>query len=566
MRLVLRNYLYSLKEDKELDRICVEMLEDMGMTVHASAQKGVRQYGVDVLAHGSLPGCDENKVYALVIKCKDIERDDFYKAKTGVLDSIKEALSVFSQSHLPIECQKLPIVVCVVCGGEIKGEVRGNLSALEKELLDWYKATKGNVLEFEEWTGDKLASMLVNSLQNSNLLINGNKRLLFRALALAQEPQESYKAFREFVNQILVFSAEAKNALRLKALREVNLALAMLIHECEDNEVRNLEVAWLSSEYAYLREWEYVQRCKTADNFDKKFDSALEDVARMYCRVAEAYVDRISIFAKERYGFTLAVNGSNELDVILRFYDVLGRISSFGLYILENHGKFCSRDGNVVDAKRFGAILKKILELMMYMATGNPVAATPILDSHSFAISSCFCFLCRNGAKKFVGEWLEILVAGVAALFSQKHGYPVSGLAYKELLEHLYAPLADKKVEELFNASELIPVLAVSAIKLGRIDVYNRIRELAMSLPRKVNYQIWFLDDDSEKEFYCGNQLCGSQLCSLNIENRDGLIDILEKEVSASPIKLSCAETAHAGLLYIGCRHYGFPLPGNIWA
>ena len=133
-------------------------------------------------------------------------------------------------------------------------------------------------------------------------------------------------------------------------------------------------------------------------------------------------------------------------------------------------------------------------------------------------------------------------------------------------MEHLYAPLADKNVEELFNASELIPALALSAIKLDRIDVYNRIRERAMSLPHKVNYQIWFLDDDSEKEFYCGNQLCGSQLCSLNIENKDGLIDILENEVLASPIKLSCAETAHAGLLYIGCRLYGFPLPGNIWA
>ena len=473
-------------------------------------------------------------------------------------------MNVYIRNLLPDECRALPLVVCVVCGGEIKFEVRGDLVALTERELNCHRQRGVNV-ECEEWTGDKLASMLVNSLQNSNLLVGGNKRLLFRALALAQEPEGSYRAFREFVNQILDFSKETKNALRLKILREVNLALAMLIHECEDNEVCNLEVAWLSSEYVYLREWEYVQQCKAEDKFERKFDSAIEDAARMYCKVAEAYIDRVSIFAKERHGFTLAVNGSNELDVILKFYDVLGRISSFGLYILENQGKFCSKDGNAVDVKRFAAIRKKILDLMMYMVTGNSVAVTPILDSHAFAIATSLRYLYLNGAKEFIGKWLEILVAGINVLFRQRFGYPVSGLGYKDLLEHIYAPLEGKRIEDMLNASELIPTLALSAITMGRCDVYDKIRELVMTLHHKINYQMWFLDDDSEKEFYCGNQYCGSQLCSLNIENRDGLVAMIEAEGKVSPVKLSCIGTSHSGLLYIGCRHYGFPLPGNIW-
>lgn len=564
MRLVLRNYLSSLKEDGELDKICVEMLEDLGLTVHASAQKGTRQYGVDVLAHGRLPGCDEDKVYALIIKCENIDRGEFDKEKTGVAASIKECLNVYAQNLLPFECQTLPLVVCIVCGGEIKFDVRADLSALTTREFSWYRNRHGYKLECEEWTGDKLASMLVNSLQNSNLLVNGDKRLLFRALALADASQESFRAFREFVDRILDFSRVSRKALRLKALREVNLALAMLIHECEHQDVRNLDAAWMSSEYVYLREWEYVQRCNCEKCFDKKFDSSIEDAARMYCKVGEAYIDRVSIFARERYGFTLAVDGNDELDVILRFYDVLGRVASFGMYVLESDGRFCSRDGKPVDEARFSEMRSKVLDLLTNLLTGNSVAATPILDSHSFAITLCLKFLCLNGAKKFAGDWMEILVAGIGVLFGQGYGYPVTGLGYKDLLEHLHGSIDGRGVEELVKASELIPALALAAIKMNRDDIYDNVCKLAMSLSHKINYQAWFFDEDGEKSFYCGHNLRGSQLCSLSIENKEDLVGIIKAEAQASPVRLSCIGTLHSGLLYIGCRHHGFPLPGNL--
>lgn len=565
MRLVLRNYLYSLKEDGELDKICVEMLEDMGLTVHSSAQKGTRQYGVDVLAHGIMLDDDTEKVYALIIKCKDIDRVEFERERTGVRASIKECLEVYTKNCLPEKCRSLPIVLCIVCGGEIKFEVRENLTALVKDEFDWYRKRHGSNLECEEWTGDKLASMLQNSLQNSNLLVNGDKRLFFRSLSLAQEPQESFRAFKVFVNQILDFKRIKQKTHRLKVLREVNLSLAMLIHECADDEVKNYEAAWLSAEYVYLKEWEYIRKCKEENEYDGKFDSALVDVARMYCKVAEAYIDRINIFAKERYGFSLAVDGSDELDVVLKFYDVLGKVSSFGLYLLECKGVFCVCDGGDSVEDRFRDVRGKVLGIILNMLTHNPIAAKPILDSQSRSIICTIRYLLLEGKKNVVFEWLETLVSEIRYSFNQGYGYIVNDVGYEDLLEHLHAPIMDKKVEEMLKSSELLPSLAIVALRIERMDIYDDICELVMSLSRKIDYQMWFLDEESEKDFYSGNYLCGSQLCSLNIEDYEDFIATIEAERSASPINLSCNGTQHSGLLYVGCRHYGFPLPGNIF-
>ena len=89
MRRLLKHYLNSLKEEGELDRICVEMLEDLGLTVDFAPQKGTRQYGVDILAHGIMPGESEEKAYALIVKAKDIDRQVFDAAETGVAVSIR---------------------------------------------------------------------------------------------------------------------------------------------------------------------------------------------------------------------------------------------------------------------------------------------------------------------------------------------------------------------------------------------------------------------------------------------------------------------------------------------
>ena len=56
MKLILKEYLASLRERDELDAILPDLLSQLGFTVLSKPQRGTRQYGVDVAAVGALNG------------------------------------------------------------------------------------------------------------------------------------------------------------------------------------------------------------------------------------------------------------------------------------------------------------------------------------------------------------------------------------------------------------------------------------------------------------------------------------------------------------------------------
>ncbi len=68
MKLLIRQYLASLKEGGELDALLPDILSQMGLEVFLKPGIGSRQYGVDVGAYGKLSEDSENKVYLFSVK------------------------------------------------------------------------------------------------------------------------------------------------------------------------------------------------------------------------------------------------------------------------------------------------------------------------------------------------------------------------------------------------------------------------------------------------------------------------------------------------------------------
>ena len=465
---------------------------------------------------------------------------------------------------MPGGCRSLPLVVCIVCGGEIKFEVSESLVSLEEAEFKWAKEHKGILVAGEEWNGDTLAGKLIKSFDNLNILIAPEKKLMSRAIALANDPSSSFVAFKAFANSLLKEDGVSESV-QLRHLHALNLAVAMLFEECESDEISNREAAWLAVEYAYLREWEFIQRNKAGKRIGKRQTEALDDVARLYCRIADSYIDRISLFVKERYGFALAVDGYNEVDVILRFYDTLGKLASYGLYQTTKYTTELAQTENDTTKAEVTLRINKIAAVMSQMLTGNVAAATPLLDSESNAIAMAILFLVQMGYVGLVRDWIKILIGGLFASFGQGYGYPVASLGYKELMEHMHLGGGDP-IDNKLPSTELLPMIASISLKLDALDSYEKVCELIRHLPQNINYQVWFLDEDSENEFFSGKPLCGSQLCSLPILEKSLFVEILAQEKKASPVTLSCCKTSHEGLLFIGCRHYGYPLPGNFIA
>ena len=72
MKLIIRQYLASLKERGELDAILPDLLSELGLNVYSRPRRGTRQNGVDVAAIGQLTDDNTDKVYLFSIKGGDL--------------------------------------------------------------------------------------------------------------------------------------------------------------------------------------------------------------------------------------------------------------------------------------------------------------------------------------------------------------------------------------------------------------------------------------------------------------------------------------------------------------
>ena len=153
MKLVLRDYLLSLKEDGELDAFIVRLIRELDLIPLTIPQRG-RQYGVDISAVG--PDFDkanhEQTLFLFVIKQGNITRANWDAVETGVRTTLNEILDVYLVNHVPIECKTYPVKIVLSTNGEIKSNVWTN----------WVNYTNQNSksgISFEFWGTDKLADL-----------------------------------------------------------------------------------------------------------------------------------------------------------------------------------------------------------------------------------------------------------------------------------------------------------------------------------------------------------------------------------------------------------------------
>jgi hypothetical protein len=182
MKLVIKEYLSSLKEREELDAVLPDLLSQMGLNVFSRPGRGTRQDGVDVAAVGKLNGDVEDTVYLFSIKPGDLRRNDWDGGGAQSLrPSLTEILELYIRNRLPDEHKGKPIKVCICVGGDIREEVRPSLRAFVEAN------TKDNVF-FEEWNGDRLASLIEERFLREELLPKGAQSLLRKSLALTLAP------------------------------------------------------------------------------------------------------------------------------------------------------------------------------------------------------------------------------------------------------------------------------------------------------------------------------------------------------------------------------------------
>ncbi len=178
MRLILSQYLRSLKERDEFDALLPDLLLTMGYIPISRSQRGPREYGVDLAATGeSEDGSKE--LLMLVIKQGDIGRTNWDSGPQAVRQSLNEVFDVYIRTHIEPSHVTYKRKVILATTGDLKQDTQVN--------WDGYTHDNADKASFEFWGADKVSALIEQHLLNENIFSDSDRKDLRKSLALAGE-------------------------------------------------------------------------------------------------------------------------------------------------------------------------------------------------------------------------------------------------------------------------------------------------------------------------------------------------------------------------------------------
>jgi len=549
MKLILKEYLSSLRERGELDALLPDLLSQMGLNVFILPSRGTKEYGVDIAAVGSIDGGKE-KLYLFSVKAGNLTRSTWNGSSDQALrPSLDEILDAFIPSRIPSKHTDKPIEICLCFGGDIESKIR-------QEVSGYTTKNQRDNLVFSEWNGDRLASLVDKHLLKEELLPKSFRHLLRKSLALLDEPEASYNYFYQLVE---VLSADKeKDEDVLTSIRQLNLCLWILFSWCRG--ANNLEAAYLSSELTMLRAWDIAKPYlgKTT-KVPRNILITLDSIQSVYQKTSRQFLDDLIVpHTGKKHALSSAVHPSCGVDVNLKMFDILSRLSLGGLWF------YCQRDSNpsYCDIESH-QMFCKYAESLKQLITNNPILFTPYKDDQAIDIAIAIFLLSLYQDFRSIEEWLKNMIHSVRFNFTSHSVYPSTLHSYHELIEH---PIErdDSYQKEVTAGSILYPYISLVSALFGFDDIYKDTQDFKKESLQHCNFQFWYADETSEENFYTNNNLHGATLSDVGVDKpQKEFLDEIFKECSETTNfnELSAVKYRIWPIIILACRHFRVPLP-----
>ena len=250
MRLVLEEYLKTLREKDELDLLLCDLLLLEGYTVFNRPRTGERQYGVHILAK------KHEETFLLVVKQKDITRKSWDTGPDSVRQSLNDILDVYLRAMLPLDYLGRKIHIIIVTNGSLQAAVQPNWTGYQKN----HSSYNNIPIVFELWNIDELVQRCARVAFDETLFDSNVQSLLRKTLYYMDEPDFSNTYFEKVVNwYIEQIGNEAEITARIKKIFvSFYTCVALMNHWAK--ELTRYKIAVDLSEFCLIKLWEYLYK------------------------------------------------------------------------------------------------------------------------------------------------------------------------------------------------------------------------------------------------------------------------------------------------------------------
>ncbi|XPF95131.1 hypothetical protein ACM9HF_03720 [Colwellia sp. RE-S-Sl-9] len=550
MKLILKQYLASLNERDELDVLVPDLLSQMGLNVYARPIRGANEYGVDVAAVGKI-GNDIEKVYLFSIKEKNLTRQSWCGGSNqDLLPSIHSILNSYIPHRLPKEHADKPIVICLCFGGDVQTTIRQEVTGFEQQHETEH-------LKFEEWNGDKLSELILQHFLKEELLPKDWQSMLRKSIALLDEPDVSHKHFIRLIRKLIDVEIKDNKDLH-KIINRINICLWVLFSWGRDG--NNVESTYLSAEFCILNCWDLIKDSRST-NARKAFDKLLST----YHAITREYTEKCLIpHVDKMHAISNVINSPTSIDINLKLFDLLSRLSMYGIWILMDLKKLNAKNSLIDDTQNVE--LTKKLELVIHsiklLIKNNPLLLSPYLDEQAIDISLAMYLLIQDSENDEFGiSWLDEIIN--RSIFSYKTNgmYPSTVDDFRKLLGHREQTNNTYK-HNVTKASILYPVSAIFSALYKNDVTGNELLNFTEKELGHCTLQYWYPAQDSEVYFYNNVEMHGCATTGFEMAP-DKVIDHVMTECNNSKSfgELSAIKKNLEPIVFLACRYYRYPVP-----
>ena len=445
MKLLLTDYIGSLKERGELDAILPDLLSEIGFNVISRPAIGATQRGVDIAAVGKDKEDGIKKLFLFSVKAGDLTRTEWNAGIQSLRPSLDEILEDYIPNRIPPQYRNLKVVICLVVGGIVQQAVR--------PLVTMYiKKHRSRRVTFQEWNGDRIAELLLAGPLREKLLPKPLQSSFQKAVAMVDQPDVSYEHFAKLLTAL--GSHVTKDKTRVRVARQIYICTWVLF--VWSRETDNLDSPYRASELALLHIWELVKPFigKRGANA-AAVASVLHHLVILHVTIAGVFLERkILPYVGRQHALSMAVNSGEPTDVNLKMFDTLGRLALTGHWMIWL-GRYGGRELN--DAQIAG--LRMHVNSGLQMIVSNPSLYLPLMDEQAIEVA-LFLGLAAQAGHVYgdIRNWLAEMVRRLSMTVKSHGRYPTALRDYTDLISHPKAR-TDEYRQEVTRGSVLIPLL-----------------------------------------------------------------------------------------------------------
>jgi hypothetical protein len=552
MKLLIRDYVASLKERQELDAILPDLLSELGYHVFSRPGRGTTQRGVDVAAVGK-DAKGKQRVYLFSVKPGDLTRQEWDGNSQKLRSSLNEIIDEYIPQRIPAAYRGLKVVIVLCFGGDVHESARSLVTAFTR------RHTKGKV-SFEEWNGDKIAELLLTGVLREELLPKPLRSSFQKAVAMVDQPDIAFEHFGQLVAALRTDLTTDKQTVR--AARQMYICLWVLFVWARDAD--NIDAPYRAGELVLLNLWEMVRPFigkKSAAA--KAVVNVLQHTINLHILIGGQLMNKVMAHADRRAALATAVASRSPVDVNLKLFDMLGRLAMTGHWMVWA----ATLGGNPMDAA-VQAVLDKLVKAGMQMINNNSALFLPIQDEQAIEVALFLVFAVRSGAfNNDIHSWLhEMAVRLDIAVRSNGH-YPCRFTDYQDLIEHPKDRSGEYRKDATVG-SILIPLVAAWLAAFKDQAALDKLNALKAGDLAHCTLQLWLPEKESEEHLYLNDDMHGAALTDLPLGG-DGT-ELLQTIAEACDdndgfAALSANSSGYWPVVLTACRHYRLPVPPQFW-